>query len=129
MQPVPKRILHVSETPLGGVTSCLQELVRSQVTLDVDTVEVITPEVNLPEFSGPDFDGPEGNKLRLTPFRHSRGSVQTLVRQGILGKCRHPLRGLQLRTGLVGTHSGREHQVATKDSAAHGDRVTDSADK
>ena len=80
MQPVPKRILHVSETPLGGVTSCLQELVRSQVTLDVDTVEVITPEVNLPEFSGPDFDGPEGNKLRLTPFRHSRGSVQTLVR-------------------------------------------------
>ncbi len=71
----PKRILHITETPLGGVTSCLDELVRSQVARDIDSVEVILPEVNLLELGK--IDSP---KLRLTTFPHRRGSLATLSR-------------------------------------------------
>lgn len=75
MQPAPIRILHVAEAPLGGVISCLQELVQGQVTLNVDAVEIVTPEVNLPVFSGIESD-----KLRLTTFAYRRGSIGGLVR-------------------------------------------------
>lgn len=75
MQFVPKRILHVSEAPLGGVISCLQELVQGQVALDIESVEVVTPEINLPEFAGIRSD-----KLRMTPFTHHRGSAIGLAR-------------------------------------------------
>lgn len=71
----PRRILHITETPLGGVTSCLDELVRSQVARDVDSVEVILPEVNLLELGK--IQDP---KLRLTTFPHRRGSLATLSR-------------------------------------------------
>lgn len=71
----PKRILHITETPLGGVTSCLDELVRSQVARDIDSVEVILPEVNLLELGKI-----ESPKLRLTTFAHRRGSPATLSR-------------------------------------------------
>ncbi len=71
----PKRILHITETPLGGVTSCLDELVRSQVARDIDSVEVILPEVNLLELGRI-----ESPKLRLTTFAHRRGSLATLSR-------------------------------------------------
>lgn len=96
MQPVPRRILHVSETPLGGVTSCLQELVRSQVMLDVDSVEIIMPEVNVSEFSGIRSD-----KLRLTPFRHSRGSVRCLLKMTKLTLDR----ARQTRPDIIHVHS------------------------
>lgn len=71
----PRRILHITETPLGGVTSCLDELVRSQITHDVDSVEVILPEVNLLELG--QIKSP---KLQLTTFAHRRGSPGTLSR-------------------------------------------------
>lgn len=69
----PKRILHITETPLGGVTSYLDEIVRSQISRDVDSVEVILPEVNLLELGK--IHSP---KLRLTTFPHRRGSLATL---------------------------------------------------
>jgi glycosyltransferase involved in cell wall biosynthesis len=71
----PKRILHITETPLGGVTACLDELVRSQIAQDIDSVEVILPEVNLLELGK--IQNP---KLRLTTFPHRRGSLATLSR-------------------------------------------------
>lgn len=96
MQTLPNRILHVSETPLGGVTSCLQELVRGQVRLDVGSVEIIMPEVNVAEFGGIGSD-----KLRLTPFRHSRGSVLSLLQMAKLTLAR----AWQTRPDIVHVHS------------------------
>lgn len=75
MRPAPKRILHVSEAPLGGVISCVQELVQGQVNLDLDSVEVVTPAINLPIFAGIHSD-----KLRMTSFAYDRGSIQGLAR-------------------------------------------------
>lgn len=96
MQTVPKRILHVSEAPLGGVISCLQELVRSQVRLDIESLEVIMPEINVAE-----FDGIESDKLRLTPFRHSRGSARSLLQMARLSLAR----AQETRPDIIHVHS------------------------
>lgn len=96
MQLMPKRILHVSETPLGGVTSCLHELVQGQVALDVDSVEVVMPEINLPEFAGIG-----SAKLRLTPFPHHRGSALGLARLARLTIAR----ARATRPEIIHTHS------------------------
>lgn len=70
----PRRILHVTEAPLGGVITCLQELLRGQVARDVDHVEVITPEINL-EVLG----AVEDDRLRFTTFAHARGEIGPLA--------------------------------------------------
>ena len=72
----PRRILHVTEAPLGGVVSCLEELVRGQVgRAGVERVEVITPEINVAALGGV-----ESPRLRLTALRYDRGSAGALLR-------------------------------------------------
>ena len=72
----PRRILHVTEAPLGGVISCLEELLRGQVARDdVERVEVVTPEINRDALGGI-----ESPRLRLTTLAYDRGSPRSLIR-------------------------------------------------
>lgn len=70
----PRRILHVTEAPLGGVITCLQELLRGQVARDLDRIEVITPEINLEVLGAIASD-----RLHLTPYAHARGDLGPLA--------------------------------------------------
>lgn len=74
------RILHVTEAPLGGVVTYLEELVGEQLHSLADVqIDVITPEINreaLSKLSGPRFG--------LITFRHRRGSVRALLRMALL---------------------------------------------
>lgn len=71
----PLRILHVTEAPLGGVISCLEELLRGQVTRDIDSIDVITPEINLEALGG--IDSP---RLRFHALDYDRGSAGAALR-------------------------------------------------
>ena len=70
-----RRITHVTEAPLGGVVSYLDELVGAQLRSLPDVrIDLITPEINrdaLAGLSGPRFD--------LIAFRHRRGSPWALL--------------------------------------------------
>lgn len=55
----PRRIVHVTEAPLGGVVTYLDELLSLQIKMMPDTaIDLITPSVNRPaleHLQGPNF--------------------------------------------------------------------------
>ncbi|HRO13479.1 MAG TPA: glycosyltransferase family 4 protein [Paracoccus sp. (in: a-proteobacteria)] len=69
-----RRLTHVTEAPLGGVMTYLDELVGAQLRSLPDVqIDLITPEINrdaLADLSGPRFN--------LIAFRHRRGSPWAL---------------------------------------------------
>lgn len=74
------RILHVTEAPLGGVVTYLEELVGEQLHSLADVqIDVIAPEINREALSG--LSGP---RFSLITFRHRRGSVRALLRMALL---------------------------------------------
>lgn len=70
-----RRVLHVTEAPLGGVVSCMEELIRDQVTRDVDVIDVITPAINVPAIRQQGSD-----RLSITEQEFSRKSAASLLR-------------------------------------------------
>ncbi|MFD1795196.1 glycosyltransferase family 4 protein [Paracoccus aurantiacus] len=84
----PTRIVHVTEAPLGGVVSYLEELVAAQIEGMPDTqIDLITPEINLPaleQLHGPNF--------RIIGFPMKRGSARDLY-----GLARRTIRHLRER--------------------------------
>lgn len=88
----PRRILHITEAPLGGVVSCLEELLHGQVARaragELDGIEVITPEINLTVLAGadesPGDDPGAAPLLRFTPYAHRRGGLLPLLALGWL---------------------------------------------
>lgn len=93
---VPRRILHVTEAPLGGVISCLEDLLRGQTERDVDSIEVITPEINVEALGG--VDSP---LLRLTAYPHERGAVSPLLQLAWLTVSR----ARAIRPDIIHVHS------------------------
>ncbi len=72
----PRRIVHVTEAPLGGVVSYLEELIAAQITDLPDTqIDLITPEVNIPALSAV-----KGPNFRIIGLSHKRGSARDLFR-------------------------------------------------
>ncbi len=71
-----QQVLHVTEAPLGGVASYLQEVIASQVRHGIK-VDLVTPEINLPTFA--DVASPN---FRPITFKHARGSALALLRLG-----------------------------------------------
>ncbi len=72
----PLRVAHVTEAPLGGVLSYLQEVICDQAKSDgVESVHVLVPEVNAQALKG--IDDP---KVVISSFEHSRGSPLGLLR-------------------------------------------------
>lgn len=70
-----RRVLHVTEAPLGGVVAYLEEVLAAQGDSPLEEVTLVTPEINLPA-----LDRAKGTRLRLVPFAHERGSVMGLLR-------------------------------------------------
>lgn len=74
----PRRILHVTEAPLGGVVSYLDELISAQIASMPDTrIELMTPEVNLPA-----LEGLKGPNFDIIAFPMKRGSKRDLAALG-----------------------------------------------
>lgn len=73
-QPI-RRVLHVTEAPLGGVVSCMEELIRDQVTRDVESIDVITPAINSPAIWRPG-----SSRLTIIEQEFSRNSAASLLR-------------------------------------------------
>lgn len=70
-----RRVTHVTEAPLGGVVSYLDELVGAQLrSLPGVRIDLITPEINRDALAG--LSGPQFN---LIAFRHRRGSPGALL--------------------------------------------------
>lgn len=70
-----RRIVHVTEAPLGGVVTYLDELVGAQLRSLPDVqIDLITPEINRDALAG--LSGPRFN---LITFRHRRGSPRALL--------------------------------------------------
>ncbi len=70
-----RRITHVTETPLGGVVTYLDELVGGQLrSLPEVQIDIITPEINREALAG--LSDPRFN---LIAFRHRRGSPSALL--------------------------------------------------
>jgi glycosyltransferase involved in cell wall biosynthesis len=69
-----KRILHVTEAPLGGVVSCLEELVTSQVDRNIESIEVITSEINRNAIKKA-----ESKNLFINTIEFTRGSLRSLI--------------------------------------------------
>lgn len=70
-----RRVFHVTEAPLGGVVSCMEELLRDQVTREVDGVDVMTPVINVPAIRQPGND-----RLHIIEHEFSRSSPVSLLR-------------------------------------------------
>ena len=65
-RPTLRRIVHVTEAPLGGVVTYLDELVGAQLRSLPDVqIDLITPEINRDALAG--LSGPRFN---LIAFRH-----------------------------------------------------------
>lgn len=71
---IPRRVVHVTEAPLGGVVTYLEEMITSQIALGIH-VDLVTPEINVAAMS--DVSSP---RFQLVPFRHVRGSFLALLR-------------------------------------------------
>ena len=70
------RVAHVTEAPLGGVLSYLQEIICEQArSEDIESVHLLIPEVNARALAG--IDDP---KVVVTSFAHKRGSLLGLFR-------------------------------------------------
>ncbi|MBV0892988.1 glycosyltransferase family 4 protein [Paracoccus sp. Z118] len=70
-----RRITHVTEAPLGGVVSYLDELIGGQLrSLPSVQIDLITPEINRPALA--DLSGP---RFGLIAFPHRRGSPRALL--------------------------------------------------
>ncbi|MFV0411315.1 MAG: glycosyltransferase family 4 protein [Paracoccus sp. (in: a-proteobacteria)] len=75
---VPRRILHVTEAPLGGVATYLDELIAQQlISLPGTEIDVIMPEVNRAALSS--LGGP---RLHIHGFEQKRGSLRDLAALG-----------------------------------------------
>lgn len=69
-------MVHVTEAPLGGVLTYLQELIPLQLKdARIASIVVLAPEVNVKALSSIQSD-----KFRLQSFAHSRGSLVGLFR-------------------------------------------------
>ncbi|MFD0462874.1 glycosyltransferase family 4 protein [Microvirga aerilata] len=67
---------HVTEAPLGGVLTYLQELIPLQLEdARIASIEVLAPEVNVKALSSIESD-----RIKLRSFAHSRGSLLGLLR-------------------------------------------------
>ncbi len=66
--------MHVTEAPLGGVVSCMEELIRDQVGRGLYRLEVVTPQINVPALS--DVGAPPPT---FTVFHSRRGSPLSLL--------------------------------------------------
>ncbi len=92
-----RRVTHVTEAPLGGVVSYLDELIGAQLrSLPGVRIDLITPEINraaLAHLAGPRF--------ALIAFRHRRGSPTALAAMA-LRTLRHVRR---TRPDIVHVHS------------------------
>ena len=71
---VPRRVLHVTEAPLGGVVSCMEELIRDQNARGLERLEVVTPEINVAALS--DVGSPPPH---FTVLRYRRGAPLSLL--------------------------------------------------
>ncbi|MBM3604658.1 MAG: glycosyltransferase family 4 protein [Alphaproteobacteria bacterium] len=70
-----RRITHVTEAPLGGVVTYLDDLVGAQLNSLPDVqIDLITPEINRDALAG--LSSP---RLNLIAFRHRRGSPRALL--------------------------------------------------
>lgn len=70
-----RRITHVTEAPLGGVVTYLDELIGGQLrSLPGVQIDLITPEINRPPLA--DLSGP---RFGLIAFPHKRGSPRALL--------------------------------------------------
>lgn len=70
-----RRILHVTEAPLGGVVAYLEEVLTAQTASPLDRITLVTPEINLPALTAAN-----GPRMRYVAFEHKRGSVGALLR-------------------------------------------------
>ncbi|WBU58186.1 glycosyltransferase [Paracoccus sediminicola] len=74
----PRHVVHVTEAPLGGVVTYLEELLSAQIAGMPDTqIELLTPEVNREALAGL-----EGPNFKMIAFPHRRGSKADLMRLG-----------------------------------------------
>lgn len=74
----PRRIVHVTEAPLGGVVTYLEELLSLQIAMMPDTaIDLITPSVNRPA-----LEGLSGPNFTIIDYPMQRGSKKDL---GLLG--------------------------------------------
>lgn len=68
-----RRVLHVTEAPLGGVVAYLEEVLASQADSTLEEVALVTPEINLPALE-------KVGGVRFVTFAHRRGSPVALLR-------------------------------------------------
>ena len=71
----PARVLHVTEAPLGGVVSVMEELLRDQAGRGLNRLEVVTPDINTPALGGID-----DARIVLTTLPCRRGSAISILR-------------------------------------------------
>jgi glycosyltransferase involved in cell wall biosynthesis len=91
------RVAHVTEAPLGGVLSYLEELIHEQAQSEaISEIHVLVPAVNVAVLRG---NG--GPKVSVRSFAHARGSPMALLRLGT-----EPLRLLrEVRPDILHVHS------------------------
>jgi glycosyltransferase involved in cell wall biosynthesis len=70
------RVLHVTEAPLGGVLSCIQEIISAQArNPDFDGIYALMPEINVAPLRSA-----VPRSVHIYSFVHRRGSVAALAR-------------------------------------------------